>query len=288
MLNLNGFINIIKPPGMTSHDVVGVIRKMTGIKKVGHTGTLDPGAAGVLPVCIGRATRLSSYGLSGQKSYRAEVTFGTETDSGDAYGTVTETSDYVPTLAEVKAAVEALIGPQMQKPPMTSAIKVDGKKLYELARKGETIEVEERPITVYDARLIGYREGRAIVDFTCSAGTYIRELCRKLGHLANSRANMTFLIRTACGSFTIAEAIPLQELSAENIESRLLPLEYLFPHSKRVELDSAGVKAFYEGRVLPAPDLAVGELALIFHGGTMIALAEGVTGGLKIKTNLLS
>lgn len=220
MNDLNGVINVLKPPGMTSHDVVSYIRKITGLKKVGHTGTLDPDAAGVLPVCLGKATRAVEYITEGYKKYRAEMKLGVTTNTGDSSGDVIARSTWQDSIdiADFSSIVNDIIkrfkGTIEQTPPMFSAIKVNGKKLYELARKGETIERKPRTVKVHDIQIIDFStdEGLVMLDVTCSKGTYIRVLCEDIGNALGCGAHMTFLIRKAVSEFDISDALTLEQI----------------------------------------------------------------------------
>ncbi|MBP2654904.1 MAG: truB [Firmicutes bacterium] len=248
---ISGIVNVLKPPGMTSHDVVAYLRKVYGIRRVGHAGTLDPGAAGVLPVFLGTATRLIEYTADADKSYRAELAFGFATDSGDDTGKVIAHSsgNLLPTEAELKATLESFTGPISQIPPMYSAIKVEGKKLYELARQGISIEREPRRVTINKIELLYFANSQALIDVECSKGTYIRSLCSDIGHKVGSLAVMTFLVRTRVGDFTLEEAKTLEEVAADKM-SVLLPLDYAIKHLPIVVLEDEQVKAFRNGRAI--------------------------------------
>ena len=176
-----GIFNVLKPPGMTSHDVVGAMRKILQMKKIGHAGTLDPMAAGVLPVFTGQATRFLEYAAHDRKTYRAELTFGFRTDTGDLEGKVLAESPVRDLdLAELKETLQSFVGEGMQVPPMYSAISVGGKKLYKLARQGIVVEREPRPITIHDLSLLTYRKKTLLFEVTCSKGTFIRTLCEDI------------------------------------------------------------------------------------------------------------
>ncbi len=179
---MDRIINILKPPNMTSHDVVGRLRRLTRIKRIGHTGTLDPMAAGVLPVCIGKATKIIEYFEQDAKTYRCEMTLGASTDTEDAWGTVLESSDYVPTEEELRATLLSFVGEIDQIPPMYSALKINGKKLYELAREGKIVEREARRRTIHEIIIIRMDlENKTVLDVKCSKGTYVRTLCHDVG-----------------------------------------------------------------------------------------------------------
>ncbi|MEN6567848.1 MAG: tRNA pseudouridine(55) synthase TruB [Veillonellales bacterium] len=209
-----GLLNVLKPPGMTSHDVVSFIRKTYGMKRVGHGGTLDPGAAGVLPVALGQATRLIEYITAADKSYRVELTFGYETDTGDDTGKVIHTADYdMPAPEQLQDVLQSFTGINRQIPPMHSAIKVNGKKLYELARAGISIDRPAREIEISRITLLKVFPTGILFDVTCSKGTYIRSLCRDLGTKLGCPAVMSFLVRTRVGKFLLSDALTVEELA---------------------------------------------------------------------------
>ncbi|MDQ7857354.1 MAG: tRNA pseudouridine(55) synthase TruB [Armatimonadota bacterium] len=221
----SGVLNVLKPPGMTSHDVVDEARRWAGMRRIGHTGTLDPGAAGVLVLCLGDATRIAEFLTDQRKAYRAEFTFGASTDSGDAYGTLIGEHDAsVLTAADVQAALAGFLGVQEQVPPMVSAVHRGGRRLYEHARRGETVEVEPRRIEITECRLLRFQPGpraRALVHVECSKGTYIRALARDLGERLAVGAHASFVLRTRAGRFEIAEAMTFEELAEVAAEGRL-------------------------------------------------------------------
>lgn len=210
---MDGIINFLKPPGMTSHDAVNLVRRLTGIRRVGHTGTLDPGAAGVLPICIGKATSVSEYVLGMDKSYRAELSLGQATDTEDAAGQPVLIKP-VPVLSTqgVRQVLMGFLGKGSQIPPMYSAVRVDGKRLYELARRGEIVEREPREIQIYNIKLLEIRENLILFDLNCSRGTYVRTLCRNVAEKLGSAGHMSFLLRTAVGPFSLESAVTFEEL----------------------------------------------------------------------------
>jgi tRNA pseudouridine55 synthase len=209
----HGYLVIDKPAGMTSHDVVGRVRRILGERRVGHAGTLDPAAVGVLPIAVGLATRTVEYLAEASKAYVAEVTFGVRTDSADGDGEVTSVVDAGGvTRAMVEEALRAFEGPQLQVPPMHSAIKVGGQRMYELARRGETVELEPRPITIHEIRLCDWNPPVAEIYVHCSKGTYIRSVARDLGDAVGTGAYMSNLVRVATGPFTLDDALRLDEL----------------------------------------------------------------------------
>ena len=221
---MDGIFNVLKPPGMTSHDVIGFLRRALNTKKIGHGGTLDPDAAGVLPVFAGTATRLLSYAMEGRKQYIAEFTLGEQRDTGDDSGTLVKTMP-VPELSEakLKEVLQSFLGKQIQLPPMYSAVKINGQKLYQLARKGVEVERKARPIDIYKLELLDAKlpteSISAKYSFTvaveCSKGTYIRVLGEDIATALGTCGTMSFLLRTQVGSYLLNEAHTLQEI-AEN------------------------------------------------------------------------
>jgi len=224
-LTMCGVINVLKPPGMSSHDVVDLVRSMTGQRRVGHTGTLDPAVAGVLPVCVGRATRLAEYLLELPKTYRAEMTIGVSTDTDDWTGRVLETRDAHGIGApELETVLRSFVGPYRQVPPMFSAVHYDGRRLYELAREGRRVEREPRVVNVYAADLVYMDDGpppRAVFDVVCSKGTYVRTLCADVGKQLGPGAHLSYLVRTRAGPFELSDALTVEELGHLAARGRL-------------------------------------------------------------------
>jgi tRNA pseudouridine55 synthase len=253
----NGILNINKPQGMTSHDVVARVRRILGIKRVGHTGTLDPMATGVLPICIGSAARIMEYLDIDFKTYRCKVLLGKITDTQDIWGEVLEersASDIGE--QQIIEAFSKFHGIIEQKPPMYSAIKVNGKKLYEYARKGETVEVKTRKICVKKLTIENidiHNQAEKTVEFTvqCSKGTYIRTICQDVGEILGCGATMAALERTESGRFTIADSVDLEKLQAmtkEEIEREILPADFPLVHFGQILLDEVQTKNFIDGR----------------------------------------
>lgn len=238
-----GFLNVDKPGGMTSHDVVAIVRRGTKTKKVGHAGTLDPMATGVLVICWGKATRLSDYVMAGTKSYTATMTLGVETDTYDADGEVVARNSTSVSAEDFAAALQPFRGDIQQVPPMYSAIKRGGKKLYELARAGETVERPARAVSIYTLELLTYDFPQAHLQVTCSSGTYIRSLAHDIGAALGVGAHLSALRRTAVGEqFLIETAVPLQTLQ-EHFESDAWQQHLISPaeglaHLPRIDLIS--------------------------------------------------
>ena len=212
----DGIFNVLKPPGMTSHDVIAFLRRALNTKKVGHGGTLDPDAAGVLPVFTGTATRLLEFAVEGRKQYLVEVTLGKQTDTGDDSGTVVKEMP-VPEFTEetLQKVLQSFLGKQKQLPPMYSAIKINGQKLYQLARKGVEVERELRDIEVYKLELLNFTATTLTLAVDCSKGTYIRVLGEDIATALGTCGTMSFLLRTQVGSYHLNESHTLQEIAAD-------------------------------------------------------------------------
>ena len=243
---MNGFINILKPPGMTSAAVVATLRRLCAGEKAGHAGTLDPEAAGVLPVMMGRAARLFDYLVDKQKEYVAEVAFGTATDTQDATGRVIARGENYPTRAQIEAALPALTGEIRQRPSMYSAIKREGTPLYALARRGEEVEVPERVVRVDALRLMDETERHGwMLHIRCGRGTYVRSICHDLGTLVGCPAHMRFLLRSQSGFFTLDSAMTLEEAQAAAdagiLAQRMIPLDAPLGHMNRAQAPGQGV-----------------------------------------------
>ena len=226
-----GILCLDKPPEMTSFLCCAIVRRLLGVKKLGHAGTLDPNATGVLPLLAGRATKVLNYLPVQDKAYRATMQFGRTSDTLDIWGNVTETGGPIPTRAAVEAALPAFRGEILQVPPMTSALKKDGVRLYELARQGVEIERDARPVTVFHLEIVDYDEAAGILtlDCHCSKGTYIRTLCDDLGRVLGCGGVMTALRRTMAAGFTAAQCFTLDEVktlaTSGELQARLLPTE---------------------------------------------------------------
>ncbi len=272
---MNGFLNILKPPGMTSAAVVAVVRRLTGEKRVGHAGTLDPEAAGVLPVMIGRAARLFDYLVDKEKAYVAEVAFGFATDTQDATGTVIESGDNYPDRSAIRAAADRLTGDIMQRPSMYSAIKQDGTPMYERARRGETVEVPLRQVHVESITLHEETPNHGLLmTVRCGRGTYIRSICDDLGKMTGCPAHMRFLLRSQSGVFTLDTAQTVEEITQYSREgtlaAHLLPLDWPIRHMGRVDVPVCFEKQVKNGVRLPvkripsAKDVAEGQAVRVY------------------------
>lgn len=249
---INGILNIYKEKGYTSHDVVACLRKITGQKKIGHTGTLDPDAEGVLPVCLGRATKLCDMLTDRDKTYETVLLLGKTTDTQDISGTVLKECDPSRiTPQEAENHIYRFAGDYDQIPPMYSALKVNGKKLYELAREGKTVERKSRRVQILNIRILEMDLPRIRMEVECSKGTYIRTLCHDIGESLGTGGCMERLIRTKSGSFLAAESVTLTQVEeAENagrLGEILIPIDRMFSHWQSIVLKESCVRAVYNG-----------------------------------------
>ena len=256
---MNGFYNIRKPAGMSSAAVVAVMRRLTGEKRVGHAGTLDPEAAGVLPIMTGKAARLFDYLADKEKEYVAVCAFGASTDTQDATGRVIETGTDYPDREKILRAAEELTGEIRQVPSMYSAIKVDGKPLYARARKGESVEVPERIVRIDSIELLGEEPDHAVrFRIRCGRGTYIRTLCDDLGKKCGCPAHMRSLLRTQSGAFRIEDAMTPEEARARaeagTLAEKMLEPDYPLQHILRVDIPERYAKKVLNGAKIPLGD----------------------------------
>ncbi|MDR1192715.1 MAG: tRNA pseudouridine(55) synthase TruB [Peptococcaceae bacterium] len=259
---LEGILNILKPPGMTSHDVVSFARRALNERKIGHGGTLDPQAAGVLPVFLGPATRLADYLAGGYKAYYGEMRLGLETDTQDAWGQVTARLP-VPALTEaaIRAATLALTGDIRQEAPAYSAVKIGGESLHRLARRGQPQVGLYRSVWVGQWDILGYTAETIRFQIVCGSGTYVRMLCRDLGRLLGSGGVMTFLLRTAVGPFALADSLTLEDVAERQAEIRgggggLAPKELALWGLPQVRTAAAEARRLRQGQTVWLPDEA--------------------------------
>ena len=291
---LDGILVVAKPAGPTSHDIGALVRRLAATKRVGHGGTLDPFASGVLPVFLGHGTRVVEYHLGDRKAYRATVCFGASSTTDDLEGELTPATSPAPTRAALEAALPRLSGAISQRPPAYSAIKVGGRRAYAMARAGETVELASRDVTIHALEIVtwdGAEPDRpiAVLDVTCSAGTYVRALARDLGESLGSAAYLGALTRTASGPFTIEAATPLDEIRAAASESPagllpfLLPLHTGLDAFPVVNLTPDELAAVAKGQFirpaggLPAP---ADHYRLVGPDGTLAAIASAAAGRL--------
>ena len=285
---MDGVININKSAGMTSHDVVYELRRILSIKKIGHTGTLDPDATGVLPMCVGRATKTADMLTAQNKQYVAEMTLGSATDTQDASGTVTAVSEFRPELAQLQQVISEFVGEQMQIPPMYSAIKMDGKKLYELARQGVEVQRVPRPIEVYRIELLEAELERGWVKLLidCTKGTYIRTLCHDMGEKMGCHAHMSALCRCKSGRFDLEHAFTLKQISAmKEAEdwSFLIPVDQVFDEYPTLILPPRKARLMCNGVRVTAAGVQEGTCYRVYDEmGKFLTLSKAERGQLAI------
>lgn len=274
-----GFLNVYKPVGMTSHDVVSKLRKLTNIKQIGHTGTLDPFAEGVLPVCIGKATRLIEY-LDDDKEYLASVQFGTSTTTYDIEGEVTFTSDKKITAENIKNSLKDFEGEILQYPPIYSAIKVKGKKLYEYARSGLEVKIDPRKVTIENIELKSFDEElqQAEILIKCSKGTYIRSIAHDLGQKLECGAHLIKLVRTQAGKFKVENSVKLEEIDV--IKNLVNPLEVL--NYPKISAAADDIEYIRNGRALKNKNIKHGSLVILIYNDNEIC-AVGIADNDVIK-----
>lgn len=273
--SLFGFLNIYKPKGLTSHDVVARLRKITKVRQIGHTGTLDPFATGVLPICIGKATRLIEY-LDDDKEYLATVQFGKNTTTYDLEGEITATFDKKVTEEDVKNALKAFEGKIYQIPPIYSAIKVNGKKLYDYARQGQDIEIKPRKVTISKIELKEFDKTSqsAKITVACSKGTYIRSIAYDLGAKLGCGGYLTALERTQAGKFQVNTAIKLEDLTevSQIVENLINPLDMLnIPIHNLSENERARVS---HGMSICNSDFPDSDIVILSYGGRIYAIGK--------------
>ena len=270
-----GFLNVYKPKGKTSHDVVAILRRVTKIKQIGHTGTLDPFAEGVLPICIGKATRLIEY-LNDDKAYIGTVQLGKSTTTYDLEGETVDVSDKTPDLEEIENELNNFRGDIEQLPPIYSAIKVNGKKLYEYARKGEEVEIKPRSVNIGELKILNYDKENRILELyiKCSKGTYIRSIAHDLGKNLGCFGHLIKLVRVKAGDFEVKNSIKLEDLiDIETVQKHLIyPLEKLDYqtyelNTKELELVSHGMQIFARTNLQNG-------IVILTNNNKLIAVAE--------------
>ena len=285
---LDGILVVAKPAGPTSHDVVALVRRLAATKRVGHGGTLDPFASGVLPVFLGHATRVVEYHLGDRKSYRATVCFGASSTTDDLEGELTPATGPAPDRAAVEAAIQRFIGGISQRPPAYSAVKVGGRRAYALARAGETVELASRDVTIHELTIVSWDDTDparpvAVLDVQCSAGTYIRALARDLGQALGSTAYLGALTRTASGSFRLEDATALDEIRSaaadgpSGLAPFLRPVDAGLDHLPEISLTDPEVRAIAKGQfVRPANGIpaAADHYRLRSPDGALVGIAS--------------
>jgi tRNA pseudouridine55 synthase len=290
---LDGILVVAKPTGPTSHDVVALVRRLAATKRVGHGGTLDPFAAGVLPVFLGHGTRVVEYHLGDEKQYRATVCFGASSTTDDLEGELVPAGAPAPDRSTVEAALPALTGPVSQQPPAYSAIKVAGRRAYAMARAGETVALPPRAVTIHRLELVDWDETEperpvAILDVTCSAGTYVRALARDLGRRVGSAAYLGALTRTASGGFVLADAVSLEDIRSaaapgpDGLRALLRPIDVGLDRFPVLALTADEVMAIARGQfVRPASgfDPRADHYRLSDAEGRLVAIAAPAGNG---------
>jgi tRNA pseudouridine55 synthase len=248
---MDGILNVNKPAGITSYDVVAKIKRLSGERRVGHAGTLDPAATGVLPVCLGRATRVVEFIMGSPKTYLAVIELGVNTDTYDASGTVTSRSDYSCVSRKlVETALDSFRGDIQQAPPMYSALKYGGRPLYELAREGRNIERPSRIVSIQSLAVIEWEPPRFTLEVTCGRGTYIRSLAHDLGQALGCGAHLVSLARTRYGPFDIRAAVALPQLESGDWQHFLYPADFVLQDLPAVTLNDTRVAAMKNGQIL--------------------------------------
>lgn len=284
---MNGFLNILKPTGMTSSNVVGRVRYALNMKKVGHAGTLDPGAVGVLPIMLGRATRLFDYLNMDTKRYLAEYTFGKHTDTLDAEGEVLAQCNIVPTLEQIQAVIPSFCGTIEQIPPRVSAISINGVRAYDLARKGGDFEIQPRQVTIHQYHVMRQTDDRSFFfDIECSKGTYIRSLCRDMSTELNTYAYISYLSRIQSGYFHLDDALTLEELDQYcadgTINEYVHPLDAPLQHIPSTTIDNQQFQSVIHGVVVSHEHDSC-PLTRVYYQDTFIGLGSIDDHLLKMK-----
>lgn len=276
---VSGVLVVDKPVGYTSHDIVQIIRRGTGIRRAGHTGTLDPRASGVLVVLVGPAVRLSEYVSASDKRYQATIHMGSSTDTYDSEGSITSFAavDEI-SIEQFENILDQFTGEIQQVPPPYSAVKVKGRKAYEMARKGEEVELEPRTINVFSLELIEWDPPEAVVDVFCSSGTYVRSLANDLGSALGCGAHLIGLRRTKSGRFTLRDAVTLRRLQesfqAGDWYKYLIPAAEALGDWPLVELDADDVDLVRHGHRIPADEGSKGWVRAVSQQGDLVALME--------------
>lgn len=282
---MNGVLVVDKPGGITSFDVVARVRRALGVRRVGHTGTLDPMATGVLPICVGEATKLVPFLMGGDKVYEAEACFGVTTDTLDATGVpVAERDPAGLTEAAILAILPCYLGTILQQPPMHSALRQGGRRLYELARQGLQVDRAARPVRIDAIELLAWNPPRLRLRVRCGKGTYIRSLVDDLGAELGPGAHLSALRRTLVGPFTLAEALPIEEVDRA---TPLLPLAGALADHATVMLEPSQVREVREGKLrtvasLRAPEGAGEHVRLLAPDGSLVAVAAAAAGQLTL------
>lgn len=281
---LDGFLGIDKPPECTSHDVVDQVRRLFKIKKVGHTGTLDPMATGVLVLCLGKFTRLSQFVTASDKTYRATIQLGVETDTQDREGEVVSTSSQLPDKSSILGVLPSFLGKSEQIPPMHSAVRVGGKRLYELARAGKEVERTSRPIEIFELNFVEYQAPELVFDVRCSKGTYIRTLAADMGQRLGCGAHLVGLQRTEVGNIALSDCFQLTDLDAASAPDYLIDPKRVLG-LPQIKLTSLQIQKFVNGNLVSdvcgVPFDNEQDLCVFDDEDVLIGIARGLEDGIK-------
>lgn len=280
---MQGILVVNKRQGITSHDCIYILRDLLGIKKIGHSGTLDPMATGVLPMTIGKATRVSSFIQDSEKEYIATIEFGIETDTEDITGNIINRSDKIPTKEEILEILPKFTGVIEQTPPMYSAVRLGGRKLYKIAREGKVVDRPKRKVKIYGLELLGINPYK--VKINCSSGTYVRTLISDIGKSVGTFATMTSLVRTKVGPFTVEKAITIDDLenmTKEEIEEKFYPTEFALRNMPRYNVPKSFFERLINGVKFFDNRMEDGKYS-VYCRDEFIGIGEFIDGRLKIK-----
>lgn len=278
-----GILVVDKPIGPTSHQIVSIVRRGTGIRKVGHAGTLDPRASGVLVLCLGQATRLSEYLSTSEKRYLAVIRFGASTRTYDSEGDILQETGNAPKRKDIEEALSEFRGEISQVPPPYSAIKVQGKRAYQLSREGKPPELNARKVIIHELKLLSYKKPDLTLEIECSAGTYIRSIAHDLGEMLSTGAHLAELKRIKAGPFTIDDAIPLPKLEVglmvDKWERYVIPAADALPDFPVVKISQKNLDLIRHGHSIPAELSSSGMARGISSDGELVAILEAVEDG---------
>ncbi len=284
---MDGIVNIWKPSGMTSHDAVAKVRRAAGTRRVGHTGTLDPMAEGVLPICIGKATHAVDYIVAARKTYLCQMKLGVSTDTQDKTGTIIEERPVHCTEEQIRKIAKQFVGEKAQIPPMYSAVHHNGKRLYQLARQGVEVERKPRPVTFFAISFLEIQVPMVTFLVTCSKGAYIRTLCHDIGEALGCGGHMTSLVRNASGQFTRDNAVALADFEASP-KDHILPIESVFADLPKVRVTAEEERRIRNGATIGYPDGKEERYAVFSEDGTLLCLSQGIMGKRGIYLKMLT
>ncbi len=285
---MQGFLNVFKPSGISSAKVVSDVKKVCNGSKVGHMGTLDPMACGVLPIAVGKATRMFNYFLNKYKTYRAVFEFGYETDTLDALGSIVKNNGLIPSIEQIKNTTAEFLGKIMQTPPSYSAKNVNGTRAYKLARKGEVVQLAPKEVEIKTfvlTKQINSTSFEFLIE--CGSGTYIRSLGRDLGYALNTFATMTYLQRETTGAFKLENAHNVEEITSENIKDMLLPIEKVFTQYPIVVVNESDGTKLLNGLAIKYKHVTSANEVFVKHNNELLGLAKIENNLLKLSVYLL-